>query len=133
MTTIERFEDIVAWQKGREFTQLVYGASRRSEFSKDFALRDQIRRAAISITSNIAEGFERDGNKEFINFLSTAKASCGEARSQLYVAVDEHYISELEFKTLYDRSVEISRIIDGFATYLKKTNIKGRKFQDRGD
>ena len=98
MATIERFEDIQAWQKGRELTQVVYRFSRRAEFAKDFALKDQIRRAAISITSNIAEGFERGGNKEFIQFLSNSQGSCGEVRSQLYVALDESYITSDEFQ-----------------------------------
>jgi len=128
VATIERFEDVHAWQKGRELTQRVYLASRRGEFAKDFALRDQIRRAVISITSNIAEGFERGGNKEFIQFLSHSKGSCGEARSQLYVALDETYVAQDEFQELYDMCIEISRLLDGFITYLKKTELKGRKF-----
>ncbi len=93
MAKIEKFEDILAWQKARELTQLVYRASRKGEFAKDFALRDQIRRAVISITSNIAEGFERGGTKEFVQFLGHAKGSCGEVRSQLYIALDEAYLS----------------------------------------
>jgi four helix bundle protein len=128
MATIKKFEDVVAWQRGREFTQMIYGVSRRGEFGKDFALRDQIRRAVISITSNIAEGFERGGNKEFGQFLSNARGSCGEARSQLYVALDEKYVSQREFDDLYNQALGISRLIDGFATYLKSSDLKGRKF-----
>ena len=128
MATIERFEDIQAWQKGRELTQVVYRFSRRAEFAKDFALKDQIRRAAISITSNIAEGFERGGNKEFIQFLSNSQGSCGEVRSQLYVALDESYITSDEFQQTHDRCIEISRLLDGFISYLKKTDLKGRKY-----
>lgn len=93
MANIERFEDVVAWQKGRELVRVIYRLTKLTEFSKDFALRDQIRRAAISITSNIAEGFERGGTREFIQFLGHAKGSCGELRSQLYIALDETYLT----------------------------------------
>lgn len=129
MAKIEKFEDILAWQKGRELTQHVYRATRQGEFAKDFALREQMRRAVISITSNIAEGFERDGSKEFIQYLSHSKGSCGEVRSQLYVALDEAYLSQSQWQDLHDRCLEISRLLDGFATYLQQTEIKGRKFQ----
>ena len=81
MATIEKFEDVLAWQKGREMTRIIYRLSRLGEFAKDFGLRGQIQRAAVSITSNIAEGFERGGNKEFVQFLSHAKGSAGEVRS----------------------------------------------------
>src|SRR6185436_20186440 len=100
MARIENFEDLVCWQKGRKLTQTIYRASKTGEFAKDYALRDQIRRACISITSNIAEGFERGGDKEFIQFLSLAKGSCGEVRSQLYVALDEAYVSETQFRSI---------------------------------
>lgn len=129
MANIEKFEDVLAWQKGRELTRLVYRASRKGEFSKDFALRDQIRSALISITSNIAEGFERGGTKEFIQFLGHAKGSVGEVRSQLYVALDESYIAQPEWQELHNRCLEISRLLDGFMKYLRETEIKGRKFQ----
>ena len=128
MATIEKFEDILAWQKGRELTQAIYRLSKRGEFAKDFGLKDQIRRAAVSVTSNIAEGFERGGNKEFIQFLSNAKGSAGEVRSQLYVASDEHYTTKEEFDDLYNRCVEIGRLIDGFISYLKQSILKGRKY-----
>lgn len=128
MAKIEQFEDILAWQKGRELTKLIYRASRHGEFVKDFALRDQIRRALISITSNIAEGFERGGTKEFIQFLGHSKGSCREVRSQLYVALDETYFNEQEWLELHNRCLEISRLLDGFIKYLLQTEIKGRKF-----
>ncbi len=127
---IEQFEDIQAWQKGRELTQSIYDFSRRREFARDFGLKDQIRRAAISITSNIAEGFERDGNREFLQFLSHAKGSCGEVRSQLYVALDENYVSEDEFRNLKEDCLSISRMLNGFMTYLRKHDAKGRKFSE---
>lgn len=129
MAKIEQFEDILAWQKGRELTQLVYRESRKGEFAKDFALRDQIRRAVISITSNIAEGFERGGTKEFIQFLGHSKGSSGEVRSQLYVALDEQYVDQELWQELHNRCLEISRLLDGFIKYLRQTEIKGRKFQ----
>jgi four helix bundle protein len=88
MSTIKRFEDIEAWQRAREIAKNIYRITSSGEFSRDYGLKDQIRRSSVSIMSNIAEGFERDGNKEFIYFLSLAKGSCGEAASQLYVALD---------------------------------------------
>nr|WP_201723897.1 four helix bundle protein [Rhodopirellula sp. SM50] len=109
-------------------TQLIYRCSRQDDFARDFALKDQIRRASISITSNIAEGFERDGNKEFVQFLSHAKASCGEVRSQLYVAYDERYLDEHEFEDLQNKCREISRLINGFINYLNKSDFRGPKY-----
>jgi four helix bundle protein len=131
MASIERFEDIEAWKKGRELRKAVYKHSRTGEFAKDFALRDQIRRAAQSVTSNIAEGFEREGNREFIQFLSNAKGSCGEVRDQLYTALDENYISPKEFKTVYEMAVEVSRLTSGFMKYLRQSELKGAKFKGR--
>ena len=84
MNKIERFEDIIAWQKARQLTQQFYGFARQGSFARDFGLRDQVQRASVSTTANIAEGFERGGDKEFIQFLSTAKGSCGEVKSHLY-------------------------------------------------
>ena len=129
MATIRKFEEILAWQKARELTRLIYEATRQGNFSNDFALKDQIRRASISITSNIAEGFERGGNREFVQFLSHAKGSCGEVRSQLYLALDAGYLNEEEWKTLHDSCLEISRILDRFSSYLRDTEIKGSKFK----
>ncbi len=129
MATIRQFEDILSWQKARDLTRKIYTAARKDEFSKDFALKDQIRRAAISITSNIAEGFERDGSREFIQFLSHAKGSCGEVRSQLYLALDAGYLKEDEWKTLHQSCLEISRLLDSFSNYLRDTEIKGSKFK----
>lgn len=128
MGKIERFEDVMAWQKGRELTRAIYQLTRHPEFAKDYALRDQVRRAAISVTSNIAEGFERGGTREFIQFLGHAKGSCGEVRSQLYTALDEAYISETEWQRAHDLAMEVSRLLDGFIRYLLQTNISGRKF-----
>jgi len=128
MARIERFEDIESWKKARTIVREVYRLSSRGNFARDFALRDQIRRAAVSIMSNIAEGFERDGNKEFINFLSIAKASCGEARSQLYVAPDQNYISHEEFDVAVTSLVETGRMINGLINYLRHSDRRGRKY-----
>lgn len=129
MGTIARFEDIEAWKKGRELRKAVYACSNVGAFARDFALRDQIRRATISITSNIAEGFERSGNREFIQFLANGKGSCGEVRDQLYVALDENYISPERFDLLYEMSLEVSRLISGFMKYLQQSEIRGTKFK----
>lgn len=116
MAGIERFEDLVAWQKSRGMAAIIYKITGEGNFSKDFALRDQIRRAAVSVMSNIAEGFERKGSKEFHQFLIIAKASCAEVRSQLYIALDVGYINNDVFEDLYKSSVEVSKIISGLRT-----------------
>ena len=131
MPRIQRFEDLEAWKIARMVTQQIYSATTRGGFAKDFGLRDQIRRSSVSIMSNIAEGFERDGDKEFINFLSIAKGSAGETRSLLYVAVDQDYISTMEFESLTGRVKECSRLIAGLTKYLKGSPLKGLKFRDR--
>ncbi|HWN95074.1 MAG TPA: four helix bundle protein [Methylomirabilota bacterium] len=128
MATITRFEDIEAWQLGRELKQLVYKCSKTGEFARDFALKDQIRRAAMSITANIAEGFERDGNREFIQFLSISKGSCGELQDHLYTALDESYVTQQQFDVLYRRATETARKVGAFMNYLNRTDIRGRKF-----
>jgi four helix bundle protein len=129
MARIEKFEDLVSWQKARQLTGLIYRATKRGEFSKDFGLRDQIRRASVSIIANIAEGFERGGDKEFQQFLSQAKGSCAEVRAQLYIALDEGYVSEAQFQEMKQISVEVSRLVSGMMTYLSNSNLGGRKFK----
>ncbi len=129
MTKISNFEDLTRWKEARALTTRVYKLTNRGAFSQDYELRKQIRKASISVMSNIAEGFERDGNKEFINFLSIAKGSVGEMRAQLYVAKDQHYISESEFLKLYDLIVENGKVIGGLIMYLKRTKYKGKKFR----
>ena len=129
MGTFKGFEEIEAWQKARELTREIYNVSKIGPFSKDFALRDQIRRAGISIMSNIAEGFERGGTKEFSQFLAIAKGSNGEVRTHFYIACDQGYLSKAEFDHLLSLSLEISRMIAGLMTYLKKTEIKGSKYK----
>ena len=128
MAMIERFEDIEAWQMAREITREIYELTSTGKFSLDYVLRDQIRRAVVSISSNIAEGFERDGNKELINFLSIAKGSCGEARSQLYLAHDQQYISDERFRKMSEKLIKISRAIAGFMKYLRQSEMRGTKF-----
>jgi len=120
MTKIEHFEDIQAWQKARQLVNEVYKITTENErFSKDYGLKDQIRRASVSIMSNIAEGFSRQTDKEFVQFLYMAKGSASEVQSQLYVALDLKYISQATFKKLYELSEEIIRLISGFVRYLK--------------
>jgi four helix bundle protein len=115
---IERFEDIEGWQLGRQLAQRIYTVSTDREFSRDFALRDQIRRAAGSIMHNIAEGFDGGSNPEFIRFLGYAKRSCTEVQSQLYVALDQEYISNSEFEGLFEMSRLTRSKIGAFIKYL---------------
>ena len=129
MATIEKFEDIEAWQAARARTNLVYTISSTGAFGRDFSLRDQIRRAAISIVSNIAEGYERDGDKEFIQFLSVAKGSCGEIRAQLYLALDQKYIGDEQFAKISGKAAEISRMISGLIKYLRQSELSGKKYK----
>jgi four helix bundle protein len=114
MARINSFGDLEAWKLAREITKEVYFVSNREKFGRDFGLRDQIRRASVSIMSNIAEGFERDGDREFGQFLSLARGSSAEARSQLCVALDQDYISFEEFERLDTKLTECSRMIAGF-------------------
>jgi four helix bundle protein len=93
MATIERYEDIQGWQRARELTKFIYAITKQEALARDFSLKDQIRRAAVSVMSNIAEGFERGGRAEFIQFLSIAKSSAAEVQSQLYVALDQEYVT----------------------------------------
>ena len=129
MATIHRFEDIEGWKIARELTKDVYTMTSTGMFSRDFGLRDQIRNASVSVMSNIAEGFERDGNKEFGNFLSIAKGSAGEVRSQLYVALDQGYISQEQFNTTYSKANDNGRVIAGLMKYLRTSDIRGLKFK----
>jgi four helix bundle protein len=118
VATIERFEDIKAWQTARDLVSAIYRVSGRGKFEKDFGLRDQIRRAAVSAMSNIAEGFERCSDKEFHRFLYIAKGSAGEVRSQLFVALDLEYLTSEEFSNLRLKAEEVAKALSGFITYL---------------
>ena len=123
------FEDLEVWILSRELTNKIYSVSNDSRFAKDFGLRDQIRRASVSIMSNIAEGYERGGNQEFIQFLSIAKGSCGEVRSQLYVAMDQGYIDKTECVQLIEVFKKLSIMLNHFMEYLKGSRYKGSKYK----
>jgi four helix bundle protein len=129
MSGISRFEEIEGWRKGRELARLVYQVSARPEFARDFGLSNQIRRSAVSVLSNIAEGFERGGNGEFRYFLSVAKGSAGEVQAQLYVALDAGFISQSEFEQLYKLARDTSRLIGGFMRFLQRSALEGPKFK----
>ncbi|MFN4293395.1 MAG: four helix bundle protein [Thermoflexales bacterium] len=122
MATIRRFEDIEAWQTARELTRLVYQLSDRTGFARDFGLKDQMRRAAVSVMSNIAEGYESRTTRLFVEFLGRAKGSCGEVRAQSYVALDAGYVSREEFSQLYDAADKCIRQIANLMAYLERTN-----------
>jgi len=113
------FEDLKVWQDAREFVKSIYELTSSSKFAKDFGFKDQIQRAAISIMNNIAEGFERNNNKEFVIFLKYSKGSAGEIRSMLYVALDLDYIDESTFKKYYTSAINIITQISNFIKYLR--------------
>ena len=118
-TKLTRFEDIIAWQEARQLTQLIYNITRDYNFRRDFSLRDQMQRACVSTMSNIAEGFSRQSNPEFIRFLSYATASATELQSHLYVALDQGYIDQGAFAELYSQATKVSKLINAFMTYLR--------------
>jgi four helix bundle protein len=126
---IARFEDIVAWQKARGLARSLYEITSSPVFRQDWALRDQLRRAAVSVMSNIAEGFERNGDREFIQYLAIAKGSAGEIRAQLYVALDAGMIEPGEFEKLSATTGEIGRLLGGFMKYLQQSKKGGSKFK----
>ncbi len=126
---IERFEDLFVWRKARELVRLVYGATNDW---KDFGLKDQIRRAAVSVMSNIAEGFERGTRDEFIYFLYVARGSCGEVRAQLYAATDQNFISKSEFERLSDEADHTSRLLFNLITAYKKKSYGGQRYGEAG-
>lgn len=127
MSSIKRFEEIEAWKKARELTKLVYNLTREGEWAKDFGLKDQIRRAAVSAMSNIAEGFERRSSAEFARFLVMAKGSAGEVRSQLYVALDLEYLDEKSSECVCRLAEAVSRMIAGLAGYLKGSETRAEQ------
>jgi four helix bundle protein len=129
MPTFRRFDEIEPRQKSRNLTQLVYKLSGQGSFAKDFGLRDQIRRAAVSIMANIAEGFERDGTGEFIQFLAIAKGSAAEVLSHAYVALDQGFITHNDFDELVAKTSEVGRMIAALMSYLRKSGTKGLKFK----
>ena len=122
------FEDLIAWQKARQLTKAIYDVTKQGDFAKDYGLSGQLQRAAVSIMSNIAEGFERNRRSEFHQFLSIAKASCAEVRSQLYVASDIRYLDARQFEALHGMASEVARVIGG----LRQTVARQRDAQKRG-
>jgi four helix bundle protein len=132
MATAQQFEDLHVWQDTRVLVKDVYAVSKQRDFYRDIGLREQIRRAATSAMSNIAEGFERGTRKEFIQFLNIAKGSTGEARSQLYVALDQGYVTEARFEEFKAEAIALSRRIASFISYLGKypSNTRVRKFEN---
>jgi four helix bundle protein len=129
MATISRFEDLEIWKEARRLAKEIHNISIETELKSDFRFRDQIKSSSGSVMDNIAEGFERDGNLEFRQFLSVAKGSAGETRSQLYRALDYGYITEEKFEKLKSEYENLSGKIKNFITYLNKKDFKGNKFQ----
>ncbi|MDZ7742715.1 MAG: four helix bundle protein [Bacteroidota bacterium] len=127
---INNFEDLEVWQLARDLSKTIYKYSSSSPFNKDFRFRSQILSSSGSIMDNIAEGFERDGNKEFIQFLSISKGSCGETRSQSYRAFDFKYINQDQLNELLTKTKQLSNSLGGFIKYLKSSEIKGKKFKN---
>jgi four helix bundle protein len=130
MAGITRFEEIEGWKLARELTNTIYALTRQEAFAKDFGLKDQIRRAAVSVMSNIAEGFESRTDSQFINFLGMARASGGEVRSQLYIALDQKYITSEQFKQAFDLAEKCAQKIAGFISYLENNPRQRRVSED---
>jgi four helix bundle protein len=126
---ITRFEDLEIWKESRELSQLIFKLTSVEIFSKEFGLKNQMRNSSGSVMDCIAEGFEREGNKEFLQFLSISKGSCGETRSQSYRAFDFGLISEDDLNQLIERTTRLSKKIAAFMTYLRKTEYKGTKYK----
>lgn len=131
MATYNSFEDLPVWKNARELALLVYKTTFKGRLSKDYGLKNQIQRAVVSVSSNIAEGFERGSKREFIQFLYVAKGSCGELRSQLFIARALGYIGDNDFKILSNSASDVSKQINGFVEYLKTSKFKGHKFKNQ--
>lgn len=128
MAKVERFEDLEIWIQARELCKLIFSVTNSEAFKKDYKFCNQIRTSSGSIMDNIAEGFERGGNKEFIQFLFIAKGSCGETRSQLFRGLDFQYLSNKEHAILCEKTITLSKKISSFITYLKSSSLKGSKY-----
>lgn len=129
MASVKRFEDLEIWQLSRALCKDIYDVIESTNLKNNFKLCNQIDSSSGSVMDNIAEGFERNGNREFIQFLSIAKASCGETRSQLYRVFDRNFISEEKFETLREQTEVLSRKIGSFIKYLNITDLKGTKYK----
>jgi len=128
---IVRFEDIESWQLARELTKQVYACTASRAFSRDFGLRDQIQRAAGSVMHNVAEGFDSGGDPEFVRFLRYGQRSCTEVQSELYVALDQKYITEQQFQALFDQAEKVNAKIGGFIKYLLSSSKDRRRTKDQ--
>lgn len=130
VASAQKFEELEVWQEARKLVKAIYCSTQEGKFAKDFGLRDQIQRAAVSVMSNIAEGFERGGNKEFAHFLYLAKGSAGEVRSQLYVASDLGYLDQAAFEKLNQSALCVARQLSGFIKYLNNASKPPRSESD---
>ena len=128
MASIQKFEDLVLWQKSKDFTIKIYKLTELEKFAKDYGLKEQIRRASVSIPSNIAEGFDRKGNKEFIQFLHISLGSLAEVKTQLIIAFELEYINNENLEILNQEIIEIQKLLKGLINYLKNSQLKGSKF-----
>ncbi|MEF9425661.1 MAG: four helix bundle protein [Candidatus Mariimomonas ferrooxydans] len=126
---VKYFEDLEVWKLAREITRQIYEITKKKAFAKDYGLVDQIRRASVSAMSNISEGFERGGNQEFQQFLYIAKGSCGEIRCQLYVTLDQNYITEKEMVEIVEKLKKLSIMLNNLIQSLKKSKFKGGKYK----
>ncbi len=131
MATIKKFEDIISWQKARELNSIVGKMIDIGKFQRSYRLINQIEGSAGSIMDNIAEGLERSGNREFLQFLYISKGSCGEFRSQLYRALDREYLTQEEFELLYKMSMNIIVLLQKLIDYLENSEMKGAKYKSR--
>jgi four helix bundle protein len=131
MATFRKFEEIECWKKARELTRRIYEITSKPAFARDFGLKDQIRSAAVSVMSNIAEGHDRSGTAEFVHFLATAKGSAAEVRCQLYVAADQGYIHKDNLVELNGLAAETGSMVGGLMIYLRSSGYKGTKFKTR--
>jgi four helix bundle protein len=131
VATVKTFEDLEAWQKARILAKDIFSISIGTDLSRDYRFKDQINAAAGSIMDNIAEGFERSGRLEFVNFLSISKGSCGEVRSQLYRCLDRAYINQEKFNELYLLTIDIGNLLGSWIKYLNQLDQKGTKFKNR--
>ncbi len=129
MPTIKQFEDLEVWRAARALTKAIYRVSSTGQFARDFQLTNQIRRSANSVMSKIAEGFEGDGNREFQHFLAVAKGSCGEVRSQLFIAFDQGYVALNEFQSLCQEATKVSRLLSALMKHLRQSQMGDRKYK----